>query len=387
MAHLGQLLLTLGGTIGNCLRLEPASTSAQSATQRTSSKRNNAFGVVRLMLASWVILSHSPELIDGDRHRELLTRAFGAISFGELAVDCFFVLSGFLLTQSWALSSSLSRYMIRRTLRIIPGYVVAAVFSVFVVGALGAKQPHVYLSAVNIPRFIVKAITLGQLRTPATFLGQSNPSINASLWTIRHEFLCYLAIPALGTLGILQKRSAMLWVALASAGLFASSNFLLVHVGILPNSSAGIVLGAFVRLWTFFCWGAFAATAQIQRHLRASWFVGLLAFAGLALFSLGNKGEALLAFPLAYGVLYVGFRGLDFAKTWVQKNDISYGVYLYAWPIQKLCTWWIPGIGPWWLCALTLVLTSLVGALSWKLIEEPAVRLSERLTRRSGSLP
>jgi len=34
-----------------------------------------------------VVLSHAPELIDGNRSRELLTRAFGTLSFGEMGVD------------------------------------------------------------------------------------------------------------------------------------------------------------------------------------------------------------------------------------------------------------------------------------------------------------
>ena len=82
--------------------------------------RNN-FGAIRLALAFLVILSHSSEMIDGNRSRELLTQVFGTISFGELAVDCFFIISGYLITKSYLSSTSALEYLVKRVLRIYPG--------------------------------------------------------------------------------------------------------------------------------------------------------------------------------------------------------------------------------------------------------------------------
>ena len=66
------------------------------------STRNHQFDLLRIIFATLVLLSHAPEITDGDSSRELLHRSTGApITFGTLGVDGFFVLSGFLIVQSW----------------------------------------------------------------------------------------------------------------------------------------------------------------------------------------------------------------------------------------------------------------------------------------------
>ena len=98
--------------------------------------RNNV-GALRLLLSLLVVLSHAPELLDGDRSRELLTGMFGTLSFGELAVDGFFLISGYLVTQSWVATGGGGPYFMRRILRIVPGFLVAYAISLLVFGPFG----------------------------------------------------------------------------------------------------------------------------------------------------------------------------------------------------------------------------------------------------------
>ena len=90
--------------------------------------KNNNFGFLRLFLAILVIVSHSPEAIDGNRNRELLTNIFGTLSFGEFAVNGFFLISGYLIHKSYENSSSLKSYFYKRVLRIYPAFIVAHIF-------------------------------------------------------------------------------------------------------------------------------------------------------------------------------------------------------------------------------------------------------------------
>ena len=55
----------------------------------TPNKQNN-FGFLRLLLSSLVVVSHSPEIVDGNKNREILTNIFGTTTFGQLAIDGFF---------------------------------------------------------------------------------------------------------------------------------------------------------------------------------------------------------------------------------------------------------------------------------------------------------
>ena len=101
-----------------------------------SAQHGNNFNLLRFLFAALVIVSHAPELQDGDRSNELLSRLFGSISFGDLAVDSFFILSGFLIVKSWVSQPRVGCFLASRLLRIYPGFIAASLFCAFVVGPL-----------------------------------------------------------------------------------------------------------------------------------------------------------------------------------------------------------------------------------------------------------
>ena len=155
----------------------------------------NNFGALRLLFAVLVILSHSPELVDGNRSREILTRIFGTLSFGEFGVDGFFLISGYLITKSFQDSGSAGGYLLKRVLRIYPGYVVAYLLCIFALGPFVGGQ----IAELSGARVLREIISLSKPGMQGVFPGMPYPSLNSSMWTIAYEFRCYLLVLAAGT--------------------------------------------------------------------------------------------------------------------------------------------------------------------------------------------
>ena len=142
--------------------------------------RRNNFNFLRLFFASLVILSHSFELIDGNRNRELLTEVFGTISFGEFAVDGFFLVSGFLIVQSWNSEPKFYSFLLKRILRIYPGFIVAFLVCTLVVGPLGA-EPTAYFSQLELNRLVLDMLKLRPPNTPPVFMGYPYAAVNGAM--------------------------------------------------------------------------------------------------------------------------------------------------------------------------------------------------------------
>src|SRR5262249_38480757 len=149
---------------------------------------------------------------DGDRHREPLTLLFGTLSLGELSVYGFFLISGYLIVQSFDRSPSNLAYLRNRVLRIYPGYAVAYLACIIVVAPLAGADPRSldvtkaasHLAFLDSPRLVADA-----------FAGTQYPSLNGSMWTIAYEFRCYLFVLAFGALGLFRRG----WLCAACAAL------------------------------------------------------------------------------------------------------------------------------------------------------------------------
>ena len=162
-----------------------------------SSRRENNFGALRLLLAMLVIVSHSPELVDGNRSREILARVVGSFSLGEVAVDGFFLVSGYLITKSWVQSRGIASYLSKRVFRIVPAYLVAFLLCVLVVAPLaGAVESPA--SPPTALRLVSEMIWLSPPHLAGAFAGLHNPLLDGSMWTIAYEFRCYLAVIVVG---------------------------------------------------------------------------------------------------------------------------------------------------------------------------------------------
>lgn len=335
--------------------------------------RHNNFAILRLLFASLVIVSHSPVLVDGDRSREILTWIFGTLTAGDVAVDGFFLISGYLITQSFLGTPSVALYMKKRFARIFPGYAVAFLLCALVIAPfVGGGDVW---SLAGIGRLLTQMATLLPPKVAGVFSGLPQPSLNASLWTIRFEFECYLAVAALGLAGALRPR---VWPALAAAAAIlvgvsvagAVEGGHQIHEPFLPT------LAKSTRFFMIFSVGALYYLFRDRIRLCGTGAIGAVVLLAGAMFS-WHMAEAAVAVFGGYLIFWFAFKAPPVSLGRLTRtDDISYGVYLYGWPAQTLIIWNFRTVNPWLLSALALTIAAGLGYASWMLIEKPCLRLA-----------
>lgn len=341
----------------------------------------NAIGALRLLFASLVIVAHSPEMLDGGLGREPLHMLFGGMSSGALAVDAFFLISGYLIAASFASSPSASAYFAKRILRIYPAFVVCSLLCVLVVAPLaGANLTELRPGAWA--RLGYRLLMLKAPEVEGAFTGLPYPALNGSAWTISYEFRCYILAALFGMAGLYRRPG--IYVALAATVLLASLG--LTWPGAPTLKTSGWFEAMFgdplqdLRLLSAFmvgtCFWLYRSAPLEGRWaaLATPLLIGLMftPFAETALILLGGYILFWVAFKARWRPLL----------TINAKDDISYGIYLYAWPIGALLIWCWRTIPVSLLALLTFAGAAAFGALSWFLVEKPALKWKPR-----GRLP
>ena len=349
---------------------------ASAATEHNA----NRFHLLRLLAAVAVLLSHGEFL-----YHLSLTVPFTGHSIGSLAVYCFFFVSGYLVFQSWERQPEWGAFWIKRVARVFPGLVVATAFAVFVVGWAMTRLPAAeYWTHPDTWRNFFDnasgvALVLG---LPGVF--ESNPAthtVNGSLWTIRYELLMYLLLSIIGFAGGLQRR----WV-------FPVGVLLMACWWITGRSGGGVPMPGWLSHWftasdvsalgVLFLLGCSCAAYRVRPRL---WML-LVAVCGvwLAISAATAFGVQIGVWILvAAGTMWLAHAG---APRWTgfPRDDLSYGIYIYAFPIQQAVTeiclnrGWSLGI----CLVISLGLTCAMAAFSWHCVARPCIRHGRHLIRR-----
>jgi peptidoglycan/LPS O-acetylase OafA/YrhL len=332
----------------------------------------NNFDLLRILFAWFVIISHSYVLNGSGVTDPLFQATNQTFLFSFIGVKGFFIISGYLIFKSMMVSKSIPEYFLKRTLRIFPALAVVltvtlvAVFFIYPAGITPFfynKEVYAYFIGNLIlfkPHFFITGV----------FSNLISPAINGSLWTIEYEFFFYVFI--------------LLFFYVRS-----NKNVLKILLGI--TVVAFLVVRLFLYNWTvqthffipleplfdlgpYFLMGSFLSCFDLEQ-LPAK---NAIAFGLLSVLIAGTYlqvGHTVIYFTLPYLVIYLGKKTSGLAA-WVHQKlgDPSYGIYLYAFPLQQFVIYlYKPS-------TLTLFVVSTIGAfvfgyISWILVEKKALAL------------
>lgn len=308
------------------------------------------------LAAAILVVAHHARVLDG---RSPLMLG-GGVDLGALGVGIFFVISGYLVAGSLARAPSLGVFVAKRALRIFPGLAVALLFTAFVLGPwvstvglgtyLGDTAPYGYV----LRNLGLYAVTYD---LPGVFLGVPVAGVvNGSLWTLRLEFTAYLALAALGAIG---RATPKVLTALALA---AATSAIAIH-GLGLDARGDLFRIAYLVATNGFLFLSGAAL-QASAWRPPLWLAAL--------------GAGLVATPvwfLGLPLIVLRLGAIDAPRP---PADLSYGLYIYSFPLQQL----LAERGELTLTT-SLAVTLPVAVLSWFLVEKPALRLKTRLVERA----
>ncbi len=347
----------------------------------------NAFDFLRLLFACLVIFSHVPAQLYGPQaaKREWLMRLTGgSLTMGGLAVDGFFLISGYLIVQSHMRCRGSKPYLLRRVARIYPAFIAAMLFSTWVVGWWGAVNRSGYLSLHHTAWFIIFTPAL-KAYSPRVFEGFHYANVNGSTWTIQYEFLCYLLVIPAAALGLFRKPALLTAVTAVLALLQLPGlplHSLPTHWGT-GSPLLNIISGPYAmpRFFLYFLTGACFLT--FKSKLRPTPLLLGAAAAGLLLYILFPALQPLLL-PPCLGILLFSFAFYAPAafRSAAKHGDFSYGIYLYAWPVSMAVMLAAHrNISTALLAALTLIGSFCLAAISWHCLESPILQWAHQRTR------
>lgn len=345
---------------------------------KSNETRENNFDLLRFGLALLVILSHCYVILYG----KLADVEPGMIftknqtDIGGIAVAFFFIISGHLILQSYLRSPDTGDYLRKRFLRIYPGYFVAFALSLFVFGTLGAIGGSVrnYLSGIDAQRVLLNLATLQKpVGGPSFSWLPMQSMLNESLWTIEYEFSCYLLLPLIFlTSHTVQKSRVAIWFGLAYVMMAVQHFFpLLITKRLFPISLLYVIDPVLLpKLSAYFLSGC--GFYLYRDYIKQSAVLAVLALAiTIAASRWLNALDLVLPFTGGYLLFYMAFHPRLKFSGFAKKGDLSYGMYLYAWPVQQLITYALfRHLTPLRLFILTVPATYVLAWLSWHLVEK-----------------
>lgn len=322
---------------------------------------SNNFDSLRILAAVAVVFSHSFALSYGGeaKFQPLYDLSRGQTQLGSLAVLVFFVISGYLITWSFQRRPSAGRFLMARALRIYPALFVVLLLTATVLGpAITDRAASAYFSEPAVAWYIPNNISLFnmQFRLPGVF--DQNPSrvVNGSLWTLQYEVMMYLVILVLGVSRLLRPVTVLVLWAIV---ILLEWKWI---GGWTARFAAPFLGGSVLCLW--------------RGRIPMDWRLAALSALAVGLsFYVGGLRMAFAIFG-SYIVIFLATASSVRMPNLARYGDLSYGTYIFAFPIQQTVTSLSGGAPSWyWNVMVSLPLILVLSGLSWHFVERPALSL------------
>ena len=346
--------------------------------------RNPAgFDYLRLVLSFGVLAFHCILVTQGDAGEKVVWASYWR-ALPAAILPMFFALSGFLVAGS-VLRSSMPEFVAARVVRIVPALATEVALSALLLGLCVTTLPvSEYLRSADLWSYFLNVFGWIHFKLPGVFTGNPEPKyVNLSLWTIPYELECYLALIGATVFGLI--RRSRLFVA-ALVGLHVAvflwdglnlKKGLTGLWGALTNGVIGVDESMPPRVLVLAFLSGVALHIWRDRVVLSAGRMAVATFLTAVLLTF-PAGAYFVALPAAYLTICLGL--MNPPRHWIVKSgDYSYGVYLYAFPIQQTVVYLGPSLGPVEVFLIAAPLCFLAAAFSWHVIEKPCLALRHAL--------
>lgn len=335
-------------------------------------EQNNNFHFLRFLFALFVVISHCYPLSGSIENQQwIYVVSKGQTVLARLGLNGFFVISGFFIFKSAIRSDSLLNYFKNRVLRLYPALIVVLILSVLL-GYFIYDSAVPYLKNKSVLTYILNNLSLYNFQGVINGIFDKNHyhAINGSLWTIRYEFTLYVLVSVFYFFKNKKKIKQILLLCCAFLAL------LFYHV-LLPKFSETSILGMnfyqLLDLGGFFVIGSLLSVFNFEKvgFTKQFFFIALIILACSFYFEFYNEVKH-VAFSIL--VLSFGYLKLPILNKFGVVGDLSYGIYIYSFPIQQFLMYFFKfNLNQ--LIVWSVFLSIIFGFLSWHLIEKHALKL------------
>lgn len=332
-------------------------------------KKNN-FDFLRFLFAVFVVISHAYPLSGSSENAQWIYQLTnGQIVLARIGLDGFFIISGFFIFKSLQRSKNIYNYFQKRVLRLFPALLVVLLITILL-------APYVYEGIIpfheniEVYTYLPNNISLYNFQPVIKGIFDKNPyhSINGSLWTIRYEFSLYMA---LSILCFFRKKVWLIKLLLLACFIILIIVYTFFLDRFAGSSICGMLGYEILDLGIFFVCGSVLAAFDFEK-IHSNSLLVVVFF--ILIFSIYFNFYSIVKHTtLPIIILLIGFKPLPFFSTFGKMGDMSYGIYIYSFPVQQTLMYFY-NLNLYQLMLWSLTISILLGYLSWHLIEKKALK-------------